>query len=161
MKKIFICAAALAALVLSGCQGGNIPANTSMDGNSQAVSENQNVTSTEKVAEDSADLEGTIRPAEAPADLPSPDKSYDFNYYDSGSVVSFSYKVQNDNLLSVCDDIEAKLKTAGWQRSREGMNSEDADNIYRAFANDKYKLTESCSLTDNVPDIALIRNLKK
>jgi hypothetical protein len=41
------------------------------------------------------------------------------------------------------------------------MNSEDEGNILRAFANDKYKLSESCSLTDGVPDIALIRNEKK
>jgi hypothetical protein len=158
MKKI-ICAAALAVMVLSGCTGSNDGANTDTNGETNTGSEIQN-TAVVKVEEE-ADLEGTIRPAEAPADLPSTDKAYDYNYFESGSMVSFSYMVPSDNLVAVCDEIEAKLKAAGWERTTEGMNSEDEGNIIRSFANDKYKLSESCSLTDGVPDIALIRNAKK
>lgn len=161
MKKIFVCTAALAVIVLAGCQGANNTVNTGADDGAKKVSENQTVATPVTVEEDDVELEGAVRPVEAPLDLPNPDKSYDFNYYDGGSLLSFGYKVKNDNLLSVCDDIETRLKAAGWQRTTEGMNDESPDNIYRQFVNDKYKLTEGCSLTDGVPTIALMRNLKK
>jgi len=160
MKKTFVFAASFALIVLAGCQGQVNTAITGADNSAKKVSENQTVATPIKVAETDTDLEGAIRPAEAPADLPNPDKSYDFNYYDGGSLLSFGYKVKNDNLVAVCDDVEARLKVAGWQRTTEGMNSESEDNISREFANETYRLTESCSLTDGVPDIALIRNTK-
>lgn len=157
MKKLFIFAATLAVIVLSGCTGENGSANTGADGS--ATTETSN-TAIVKVEEE-ADLEGMIRPPEAPADLPSSDNAYDYNFYDSGAVISFSWKVKSDDLVAVCDDIESKLKAAGWERTTEGMNSEDEGNMIRSFANATHKLSESCSLTDGVPDIALIRNVKK
>ncbi len=124
------------------------------DGNIMTVTDTQGKVSTFQGGE------GAARPSDAPADLPSPSGATDFSYFSADTMASLSYKVENVDLKQVCDDIQASLVSAGWAASATGMHSEDADNIIRPFEKEGYSLMESCSLTDNVPDISLIKTKK-
>jgi hypothetical protein len=103
---------------------------------------------------------GDGRPADAPADMPSPSGANDFSFYNSDAIVSLSYMVPNAELRTVCDDVKGMIESAGWTASTTGMHSEEGDNILRPFEKSGYTLMEMCSLTDNVPDISL-QKMKK
>lgn len=154
MNKKLIFVVILSVAILAGCQGNNIPA-------SKTTVDDSVTKKVVQVEDRNSEVKDYTRPTDAPADLVSPEKAYDFSFYNTPSLISLNYKIESDNLVQVCDGIEASLKAVGWQRSTTGMNSESEDNIYRAFINGTYKLTESCSLSDGIPYIVLMKSVNK
>ncbi len=160
-RKLFLIGL-ISAVILASCTTGTENAGAQKADNASApAAEEQKTASIDEStpAEDTSAPEA--RPSEATADLPNLDNAFDYNFYDGGTLISFGFKVQGDNLVALCGELEGKLKEAGWERTTEGMNSESEDNIYREFANATHRLTEGCSLTDGVPTFALMKKVKK
>ncbi len=118
------------------------------------------MTFTDKEGNVSSFAGGEGRPADVPSDMPSPSGANEFNFYNSDAIVSLNYMVPNVELKTVCDQVKSMIESSGWTVATTGMHSEDADNIIRPYEKSGFTLLQSCSLTDNVPEISL-QKMKK
>lgn len=103
---------------------------------------------------------GDSRPADVPADMPTLDNGGEFAYFTVNGMTSVTFKVNNNDLKTVCQKEMSLLEGAGWTVDAAGTTIETSDAIYKSYVKGNEDLTVTCGLDSDQSTIALQKTTK-